>query len=88
MNFIVFSDDWGVHPSSCQHLFRCLAPEHPTVWVNTVGMRPVRFTLEDLRKAMRKVSGMMSRAGKTNRTAVGSQVDSRGGSLEVAVLER
>ena len=59
MNFVVFSDDWGVHPSSCQHLFRRLGPSHPTVWVNTVGMRPPRLSLEDARKVFRKVGTML-----------------------------
>lgn len=36
---MVFSDDWGRHPSSCQHLVRRLLPRYPTWWVNTIGMR-------------------------------------------------
>ncbi len=39
MTLLVFSDDWGRHPSSCQHLVRCMLPRTPTVWVNTIGMR-------------------------------------------------
>jgi len=42
MDFVVFSDDWGRHPSSCQHLFRHLARRHRVLWVNTIGMRSVR----------------------------------------------
>ena len=33
-DFVVFSDDWGRHPSSCQHLFRQLLPRYRTFWVN------------------------------------------------------
>lgn len=47
-DFVVFSDDWGRHPSSCQHLFRRIAREHRVLWVNTIGLRspaPDRFTL-------------------------------------------
>ena len=62
MNFIVFSDDWGVHPSSCQHLFRRICVEHPTIWVNTVGMRLPRPTLEDLKRAARKIRAMVAPA--------------------------
>jgi glycosyltransferase involved in cell wall biosynthesis len=40
---MVFADDWGRHPSSCQHLVRHLVPEHQVWWVNTIGMRPPRF---------------------------------------------
>lgn len=63
MNFVVFSDDWGVHPSSCQHIFRVLAAQHPTIWVNTVGMRLPRPSLEDARKVLRKVGTMLRTRG-------------------------
>src|SRR5262245_4125128 len=43
MTLLVFSDDWGRHPSSCQHLIRHLLPELPVVWVNTIGMRRPKF---------------------------------------------
>ena len=59
MDFIVFSDDWGEHPSSCQHLFRQIAREHRVLWVNTVGMRSPRFSRADLDKAARKVHRML-----------------------------
>lgn len=36
---LVFSDDWGRHPSSCQHLVRGLLTKHRVLWVNTIGMR-------------------------------------------------
>ncbi len=47
VNFVVFSDDWGRHPSSCQHLFKLIARDHRVLWVNTLGLRaakPDRFT--------------------------------------------
>ena len=39
MDYIVFSDDWGRHPSSCQHLFGIFSQKNKVLWVNTVGMR-------------------------------------------------
>ncbi|NQT36022.1 MAG: glycosyltransferase [Planctomycetes bacterium] len=36
---LVFSDDWGRHPSSCQHLVGQLLPKYRTWWVNTIGTR-------------------------------------------------
>jgi glycosyltransferase involved in cell wall biosynthesis len=59
VNFLVFSDDWGEHPSSCQHLFQILTPAHPTIWVNTVGLRLPQFTFNDTVKAVRKLSAML-----------------------------
>src|SRR6478752_5472480 len=60
-SFIVFSDDWGEHPSSCQHLFRELIGDHAVLWVNTIGMRSPSLTFEDFRKALRKIAKMFRR---------------------------
>jgi glycosyltransferase involved in cell wall biosynthesis len=46
--FVVFSDDWGRHPSSCQHLFRHITNHYRTLWFNTIGLRTIRFTKYDL----------------------------------------
>jgi len=54
-SLLVFSDDWGRHPSSCQHLIRHLLPRIPTVWVNTIGMRTPSFDLATLRRAAEKL---------------------------------
>jgi glycosyltransferase involved in cell wall biosynthesis len=51
---VVFSDDWGRHPSSCQHLVRQLLPTRPVVWVNTIGTRPPRLDLATVRRAAEK----------------------------------
>ncbi|MCL2700103.1 MAG: FemAB family PEP-CTERM system-associated protein [Phycisphaerae bacterium] len=67
--FIVFSDDWGRHPSSCQHLFGRISRRHRVLWVDTIGLRSAKadsFTLfrglEKLRKwarPLRRVSENM-----------------------------
>ena len=36
---LVFADDWGRHPSSCQHLIGHLLDRYEVWWVNTIGMR-------------------------------------------------
>ena len=66
MRFIVFSDDWGVHPSSCQHLFRRISRRHDVVWINTVGMRPPTLTWSDARKITRKLGGMLKRGTESS----------------------
>jgi len=40
---LVFADDWGRHPSSCQHLMGHLLAKYRVWWINTIGMRPPRF---------------------------------------------
>ena len=52
---LVFSDDWGRHPSSCQHLMRRLLDDHRVTWVNTIGMRPPAVNLATARRAWEKV---------------------------------
>src|SRR6056297_2793100 len=54
-SLLVFSDDWGRHPSSCQHLVRCLLPQTPVTWVNTIGMRPPRFDRLTLSRGVGKL---------------------------------
>ncbi|WP_457570424.1 glycosyltransferase [Desulfovulcanus sp.] len=58
ISFLVFSDDWGEHPSSCQHIFKHIVKEYPVVWVNTIGMRMPRLNKTDAAKAIKKVKKM------------------------------
>jgi hypothetical protein len=58
---VVFSDDWGEHPSSCQHIFRHIAKNHRTLWVNTIGMRNPTLSWTDARKVVVKISKMFGR---------------------------
>jgi glycosyltransferase involved in cell wall biosynthesis len=64
---LVFADDWGRHPSSCQHLVRQLLGRHAVYWVNTVGTRTPRLNVatitrgwEKLRQWGRKPAGPQS----------------------------
>ena len=52
---IVFADDWGRHPSSCQHLIRRLQPHYRILWVNSIGTRQVRANAFTLRRGFEKV---------------------------------
>ncbi|MEM6554138.1 MAG: hypothetical protein AAF750_18630, partial [Planctomycetota bacterium] len=61
LNLVVFSDDWGRHPSSCQHLVRHLMRRgavREVVWVNTIGTRRVRLSWGDAKRAAGKVGGV------------------------------
>jgi glycosyltransferase involved in cell wall biosynthesis len=49
--FVVFADDWGRHPSSCQHIFRRILPKAEVLWVNTVGLRTPRISLYDIKRS-------------------------------------
>jgi glycosyltransferase involved in cell wall biosynthesis len=51
---LVFADDWGRHPSSCQHLVRLLLDRRPVSWVNTIGTRTPQLNLATLQRAFGK----------------------------------
>jgi glycosyltransferase involved in cell wall biosynthesis len=52
---LVFADDWGRHPSSCQHLIGELLDRHDVWWVNTIGTRRPRLDAATLARGMEKV---------------------------------
>lgn len=58
-SFLVFSDDFGEHPSSCQHLFRHISKNNSVLWVNTIGMRIPKFNKRDALKAILKIKKMI-----------------------------
>jgi hypothetical protein len=52
---LVFSDDWGRHPSSCQHLIAQMLPRRKVLWVNTIGTRPPRLDLRTMQRVLEKL---------------------------------
>ena len=52
---LVFSDDWGRHPSSCQHLVTRLLQRYAVLWVNTIGMRAPQLNALTLLRGVEKV---------------------------------
>jgi hypothetical protein len=72
---VVFSDDFGRHPSSCQHLVRQLletnrdccgggcvgCQRYRVTWVNTLGTRTPELTLEDISRGLGKLRDWVGR---------------------------
>ena len=54
-SLLVFADDWGRHPSSCQHLVKRLQDDYSILWVNTVGTRQVRANAFTFRRGIEKL---------------------------------
>lgn len=52
---VVFSDDWGRHPSSIQHLTRHVLEHRRVTWVNTIGLRPPRLDRATLKRGLGKL---------------------------------
>jgi glycosyltransferase involved in cell wall biosynthesis len=65
---LVFADDWGRHPSSCQHLVQRLLDRYAVTWVNTIGMRTPRLDWSTVRRGLEKVRHWSSKA--TERVAL------------------
>lgn len=61
---IVFSDDWDGLPFSCKHILRHFLPDIPLTWVETIGLRSPKFNYYDIRRAIQKVSGWISKTEK------------------------
>ena len=59
----MFSDDWGRHPSSCQHLIRNLTHRYRVHWVNTIGTRAPRLDWATLRRGWEKAGQWFRRNG-------------------------
>ncbi|OEF60987.1 glycosyl transferase [Enterovibrio norvegicus] len=55
-DLIVFGEDWGGLPSSTQHLIRLLALQRKVIWVNSIGLRQPRLSLNDMRRAWKKLT--------------------------------
>ncbi len=60
---VVFSDDWGRHPSSAQHLVRELLPRWHVDWVNTIGTRRPSLTMADAARALEKARAWFTPRG-------------------------
>ena len=52
---LVFSDDWGRHASSCQHLVRRFLGRYQILWVNTIGLRPPSWGWSTFSRGWEKV---------------------------------
>lgn len=54
-SLLVFSDDWGRHPSSCQYLVRNLLDQYPVLWVNTIGTRAPHLDVQTMKRITEKI---------------------------------
>ena len=63
-DFIVFSDDWGRHPFSCQHIMEHFLAHNRVLWVNTIGLRTPKLCLYDLKRSFGKLASWFLPQGK------------------------
>lgn len=60
-NFIVFSDDWGRHPFSCQHIMQHFLPGNKLLWVNSIGLRRPRLSIKDFKRCVQKLRSFITK---------------------------
>lgn len=70
-SLLVFADDWGRHPSSCQHLIQELLARHQVSWINTIGTRPPKLSLETVKRGLGKL-GQWSATGQDRSSLPGN----------------
>jgi LruC domain-containing protein len=58
MNWLIFGDDWGRHPSTTQHLVRGLWDDDRVYWVDSIGMRSPRVTAADAKRILERVKSL------------------------------
>jgi len=72
LDWIVFGDDWGVHPSTEQHLILNFPSEDKVIWVDSIGMRDPKFNMVDIRRIYTKCKALMQKSGTEEALYTGS----------------
>lgn len=85
---VVFSDDWGRHPSSCQHLIRELLGHRSVTWVNTIGTRPPRLDWATVKRVFEKLKQWSPLSGGRQPSVQASQGEGAHGGFTPTAPER
>jgi glycosyltransferase involved in cell wall biosynthesis len=56
---IVFGEDWGMHPSSTQHIIKILGKTRTIIWLNSIGLRKPKLTFHDLFRTFKKIKSFI-----------------------------
>ena len=71
---VVFADDWGRHPSSCQHLVRQLLDDYNVHWINSIGTRMPRLNWGTLSRGYGKLREWILRENPRTKSQDGPRV--------------
>ncbi|KJG00004.1 glycosyltransferase [Photobacterium angustum] len=66
IEFIIFGEDWGRHPSSTQHLISIIAKQYPVYWINSIGLRQPQLQAKDIRRIIEKLMAFIHRPAITD----------------------
>ncbi|OZS44420.1 glycosyltransferase [Photobacterium sanguinicancri] len=73
MEFLVFGEDWGRHPSSSQHIISQLMHSYPVTWVNSIGLRQPSINRRDIVRIKEKLLAKFSAKNPTVDSSANSQ---------------
>lgn len=59
MEFLVFGEDWGRHPSSSQHILTALMDSYEVIWINSIGLRQPKLTWRDINRVKEKLQSSL-----------------------------
>ena len=60
MEFLVFGEDWGRHPSSSQHILTELMDHYEVTWINSIGLRQPKLSWRDINRVKEKLYATLS----------------------------
>ncbi len=60
MDWIVFGDDWGIHPSTTQHLMLNVPKSDKVIWFDSIGMRTPELNFNDLSRIGNKLKNLLN----------------------------
>jgi glycosyltransferase involved in cell wall biosynthesis len=69
-SIISFGEDWNRHPGSAQDIMQRLSATHKILWVDSLGLRRPRLTLEDGKRIMMKIFNWMKGARPALKTLI------------------
>ncbi len=52
---VCFGEDWGRHPGAAQDIMERLAATRKVLWIDSLGLRRPRLTLDDAKRAINKI---------------------------------
>jgi glycosyltransferase involved in cell wall biosynthesis len=60
-DLLVFGDDWGVYPTSTEHLLRRFLPHNTFLWVHLPGLRAPQLNYYDVTRIRQKLGTWLTR---------------------------
>jgi Glycosyl transferases group 1 len=67
---ICFGEDWNRHPGSAQDIMERLSETHKVLWIDSLGLRPPKFTMEDGKRIVVKIRNWLKGSTSVQKSLV------------------